>query len=87
MIVGLGGNNGSTFVGGLIANREKLSWHTKRGPVSANYYGSATQCSTLRLGFDENGEARWVGLNQILPMLDPNNLVRLMSTIIAIFIL
>ena len=26
MLVGFGGNNGSTLLGGIIANKEKLSW-------------------------------------------------------------
>lgn len=32
MLVGLGGNNGSTFVAGLIANKKSLEWETKVGP-------------------------------------------------------
>jgi myo-inositol-1-phosphate synthase len=31
MLVGLGGNNGSTLVAGIIANKKKLSWDTKNG--------------------------------------------------------
>jgi myo-inositol-1-phosphate synthase len=31
MLVGLGGNNGSTFVAGLIANKKKIEWETKMG--------------------------------------------------------
>lgn len=42
MLVGLGGNNGTTFTGGLLANKLKLSWFTKRGEQTANYYGSIT---------------------------------------------
>lgn len=29
MLVGLGGNNGSTFVAGILANKNKLHWETK----------------------------------------------------------
>jgi myo-inositol-1-phosphate synthase len=42
MLVGLGGNNGSTMVAGILANKKKLSWETKQGTVSANFYGSLT---------------------------------------------
>ena len=42
MLVGLGGNNGSTMVAGILANKKKLSWATKNGDVSANFYGSLT---------------------------------------------
>eukprot|EP01115_Flamella_aegyptia_P008384 TRINITY_DN34952_c0_g5_i1.p1 TRINITY_DN34952_c0_g5~~TRINITY_DN34952_c0_g5_i1.p1 ORF type:complete len:107 (+),score=25.64 TRINITY_DN34952_c0_g5_i1:64-384(+) len=44
MLVGLGGNNGSTVVAGTIANREGISWDTKSGPKTPNYFGSITQC-------------------------------------------
>lgn len=29
MLVGLGGNNGSTMAAGILANKKKLSWETK----------------------------------------------------------
>jgi myo-inositol-1-phosphate synthase len=31
MLVGLGGNNGSTFVAGILANKKKLQWETRNG--------------------------------------------------------
>lgn len=31
MLVGWGGNNGSTFTGGLLANQHKITWNTKEG--------------------------------------------------------
>lgn len=42
LLVGLGGNNGSTLVAGLLANKQGLSWETKNGTQSANFYGSFT---------------------------------------------
>ena len=42
MLVGLGGNNGSTFTAGILANRKHMQWETKQGTVSANFYGSFT---------------------------------------------
>lgn len=42
MLVGLGGNNGSTLVAGILANKRKMQWETKQGRVSANFYGSLT---------------------------------------------
>lgn len=32
MLVGLGGNNGSTMVAGILANKKKLTWDAKSGP-------------------------------------------------------
>merc|ERR1712136_170806 len=48
MLVGLGGNNGSTITAAVIANRLKMKWETKQGEQSANYFGSITQSSTIR---------------------------------------
>ena len=31
LMVGFGGNNGSTILGGLLANKNKLTWNTKKG--------------------------------------------------------
>jgi hypothetical protein len=30
-MVGFGGNNGSTILGGLLANKNKMVWNTKKG--------------------------------------------------------
>ena len=46
MLIGWGGNNGSTLTAGLIANRENMKWETKDGFHSPNYWGSLTQSST-----------------------------------------
>jgi len=51
MLVGLGGNNGSTFVAGVIANKQRLSWETKNGVQHSNFYGSFTQSATTHVGF------------------------------------
>jgi len=75
MIVGLGGNNGTTVTCGVLANKQKLSWLTRTGKVSANYYGSLTQCATSWLGEDQNGKQVVVPLNKLIPMVDPNDLV------------
>ena len=31
LMVGFGGNNGSTILGGILANKHKLTWNTKKG--------------------------------------------------------
>lgn len=56
LMVGFGGNNGSTILGGIIANKEKLEWNTKKGVQKANMYGSMTQCSTMKVADSEEGE-------------------------------
>lgn len=75
MLVGWGGNNGSTVTGAVIANREGITWRTKQGVKRANYFGSITQASTVRVGtLEEGGEDVYVPLRAMLPMASPNEL-------------
>jgi myo-inositol-1-phosphate synthase len=74
MLVGWGGNNGSTLTAGIIANREGISWVTKDGVQHANYFGSLTQASTCRIG-SFSGEEIYVPFKSLLPMVDPNDIV------------
>eukprot|EP00057_Strongylocentrotus_purpuratus_P006851 XP_011661325.1 PREDICTED: inositol-3-phosphate synthase 1-A-like [Strongylocentrotus purpuratus] len=74
MLVGWGGNNGSTVTGAVIANQMKMSWRTKEGTRHADYYGSLTQASTLNLGSGPAGDLN-IPFKDILPMVDPNDIV------------
>ena len=56
MLVGWGGNNGTTLTAALLANKYNLSWETKSGTKHPNFYGSLLEASTVSLGFDQNGE-------------------------------
>lgn len=76
MLVGLGGNNGSTFTAGILANRRQLSWATKNGEQKANFYGSFTQSATAHCGFkfdQESGSLKDVykPIKDLLPMANP----------------
>lgn len=73
MLVGLGGNNGTTFTAGIIANRKNISWQTKEREIKANYLGSLTQASTVRLGANSSGDPVYVPLKNLLPMVEPND--------------
>ncbi len=75
MLVGWGGNNGSTLTASIIANKKNLEWQTKRGLQSANYFGSLVMASTTKVGVDGNGEDVYVPLNQLLPLVHPDDLV------------
>ncbi|KAI1418544.1 myo-inositol-1-phosphate synthase [Hypoxylon sp. FL1857] len=76
MLVGWGGNNGTTVTAGIIANRRGLVWETREGPRAANYYGSVIMGSTMKLGTDPstNKEVN-IPFHDILPMVHPNDLV------------
>lgn len=50
MLVGMGGNNGTTIIGGLLANKFQIKWNTKKGQQEANMYGSMTQNSSIKVG-------------------------------------
>ena len=76
MLVGWGGNNGTTVTAGIIANRRGLVWETKKGEQEANYYGSLLMASTVKLGTDtETGEEINIPFHNMLPMVHPNDLV------------
>jgi myo-inositol-1-phosphate synthase len=75
MIVGIGGNNGSTLVGSVLANKHNITWTTKEGIQHPNYFGSLTQASTVRLGTNKNGEGVFIPFSNLLPMAHPNDLV------------
>jgi len=76
MLVGWGGNNGTTTTAGVLANKMEMSWETKNGTQKANYYGSLTQASTCRLGgHGPNHQDVHVPFSSLLPMVNPNDLV------------
>ncbi|CAH0053221.1 unnamed protein product [Clonostachys solani] len=76
MLVGWGGNNGTTVTAGIIANRRNLVWPTKEGQQEANYYGSVVMGSTMKLGTDAKTHKDVnIPFHQILPMVHPNDLV------------
>uniref|UniRef100_A0A8I3WPP3 Inositol-3-phosphate synthase 1 n=1 Tax=Callithrix jacchus TaxID=9483 RepID=A0A8I3WPP3_CALJA len=75
MLVGWGGNNGSTLTTAVLANQLLLYWPTRSGRKEANYYGSLTQAGTLSLGLDAEGQEVFVPFSVLLPMVAPNDLV------------
>jgi myo-inositol-1-phosphate synthase len=76
MLVGWGGNNGTTVTAGIIANRRGLVWDTREGPRAANYYGSVVMSSTMKLGTDaKTAKDVNIPFHDVLPMAHPNDLV------------
>jgi myo-inositol-1-phosphate synthase len=75
MMVGWGGNNGSTVTAGILANKHNITWRTKSGIQTPNYYGSITQASTVCIGMDETGNEVYVPFSSVLPMVNPNDIV------------
>lgn len=75
MLVGWGGNNGSTVTAAILANKHKIKWHTKEGLREPNWFGSITQSSTVTLGYDSNNDPVVAPLCKLLPMVNPNDIV------------
>ena len=55
LMIGVGGNNGTTLCATVLANRHNIVWHTKAGIQQLNYIGSLSfmdghfRFSTIRL--------------------------------------
>ena len=76
MMIGMGGNNGSTLCATILANKHRISWHTKDGIQQPNYIGSVLRASTVRIGSDPStAKEIYVPLCDVLPMVHPNDLV------------
>ncbi|KAL8709559.1 MAG: hypothetical protein Q9220_005651 [cf. Caloplaca sp. 1 TL-2023] len=76
MLVGWGGNNGTTVTAGIIANRRGLVWDTREGPRAANYFGSVVMASTMKLGTEaKTGKEINIPFHDVLPMVHPNDLL------------
>ncbi|KAG8720367.1 Myo-inositol-1-phosphate synthase [Ceratobasidium sp. 395] len=76
MMVGLGGNNGTTLTATILANKHNITWRTKEGLMTPNYIGSLLRASTMRLGTDPQTGADFnIPVSDVLPMVHPNDLV------------
>ncbi|GLB33996.1 putative myo-inositol-1-phosphate synthase [Lyophyllum shimeji] len=76
MMIGVGGNNGTTLCATILANRHNITWHTKQGLQQPNYIGSLLRASTVRIGTEPaTGNDVHVPVCDVLPMVHPNDLV------------
>ncbi|THU98029.1 inositol-3-phosphate synthase [Dendrothele bispora CBS 962.96] len=76
MMIGMGGNNGTTLCATILANRHNIVWHTKNGVQQPNYIGSMLRASTVRIGTEPGtGREVHVPVSDVLPMVHPNDLV------------
>lgn len=75
MLVGWGGNNGSTLTAAMEANRRQLQWRKRTGIQKANWFGSITQASTVLIGSDEEGKDVYVPMKDLVPMVNPDDII------------
>ncbi|KAG9396985.1 Myo-inositol-1-phosphate synthase [Carpediemonas membranifera] len=73
MLVGFGGSNGSTLLGGLLANQHNITWERKDGVCNPNFFGSMIESSTVRLGTTHAGEDVYAPFRSLVPFVDPKN--------------
>ena len=76
MLVGLGGNNGTTFVAGILANKKQTSWETKRGTEHPNFHASFTQSATAQVGFKNDEKTKQIQdvykpIKDLMPLVNP----------------
>ncbi len=69
MIVGMGGNVGSTFMAGLLMDKHDICWQTKEKWHQPNWIGSITQGAKIALGDS------FVGFSEFLPLVQPTDIV------------
>jgi myo-inositol-1-phosphate synthase len=75
MLVGWGGNNGSTLTASLLAHRHELSWESRRGVHHPNFLGSLIMASCAHVGATPQGEDVHLPLFQLAPFIHPNDIV------------
>lgn len=76
MLVGWGGNNGSTLTATMLAHKHQVSWKTRRGVQQPNFYGSLLLASTMSIGRDSRTlQPVHVPLKDLFPLLKPASLI------------
>jgi myo-inositol-1-phosphate synthase len=56
MIVGLGGNNGTTFTIAVLAHQLRKTWNNKNGTHNPLFFGSLSQYGSVHIGYDDNNK-------------------------------
>ena len=54
MLVGLGGNNGSTFISSILGRQKNIEWENKNGKHKVDFFGSLYDYGTVNIGFKNN---------------------------------
>ena len=75
MLVGLGGNNGSTFAGGLLAHRMGITWENKDGEHTVQFLGSISQMGSVHIGYDSLRKPHSRLFKDITPMYNPEDII------------
>ncbi|SOV74359.1 inositol-3-phosphate synthase [Plasmodium sp. gorilla clade G3] len=76
LLVGIGGNNATTMLGGICANAKDLSYMNKCDLKRSNYLGSVFLSSNIRLGYNEKDkEHAYIPIYKLIDIYNPENIV------------
>lgn len=75
MMVGLGGNNGTTFAAGIKAYQKDLTWENKHGKNKVEFLGSLSQVGSVHIGYDKHGKPHSKLFKEMSSMYDPSSIV------------
>ncbi|ANQ08591.1 Myo-inositol 1-phosphate synthase [Plasmodium coatneyi] len=75
LLIGIGGNNATTLLGGICANAKKLTYTNKYDVKKANYLGSVFLSSNVRLGYDaKSREHSYCPIHKLIEVYNPENI-------------
>ncbi|SOV76762.1 inositol-3-phosphate synthase [Plasmodium reichenowi] len=76
LLVGIGGNNATTMLGGVCANAKDLTYMNKCDLKRSNYLGSVFLSSNIRLGYNEKDkEHAYAPIYKLIDIYNPENIV------------
>ena len=75
MMVGWGGNNGSTLTAGILAKKNDIYWNNKNGEQKVNFFGSISQFGSVHIGYTKKGEPHSRLFKDIGNMYEPEELI------------
>lgn len=74
MLVGMGGNNGSTFVASLLAYQSELEWKNRNGTHQIDFLGSLYQYGNVNIGC-KDGKPYTKLMRELVSLYKPENLI------------
>lgn len=76
LIVGIGGNNATTMLGGICANSNNITYCDRYGMKKANYLGSVFLSSNVRIGYSPKiNEHIYAPIYKLVEIFNPENIV------------
>jgi myo-inositol-1-phosphate synthase len=74
MLIGWGGNNGTTFTAGILASQLGVNWNTKEGEQNVKWFGSISQMGSVHIGYDDKQIPHSKLFKDMIKMVDINKI-------------